>query len=226
MQYVIFLEKAFEKEDKPKKPPIKKEEEDEKEEKLPPRKKGTDIGSSNVEVGHKILVGDGEDTEAEVTAVGQHGVTAKDSKGNKHQILHQHVKKQDGQDEDEEEDEDDDEKWGEDKKEKEGKESKSRKDESVTVEEFLKQEKWKTGEWIQASMLARLMETSLKDIKEQLLDLSNTGLVQLVSEDNLHGDLLYKFTNAKRAPHEAKATKVPSGRNEDTKFKQPGKNKK
>jgi ribosomal protein S25 len=206
MRYVIILEKAL----KP-----KEDEEEPGEKRL---RMGTDVGHGNVAVGHKILVGDDEDTEAKVTAVGKDGVTARDKKGKTHQILHKHIKVKEDEDE-----EDEDERWGETSEdEREDEEEKQEKEKIPTVEEFLKQEKWKKDEWIQASMLARLMETSLKDVKQQLLDLSNVGLVQLVSEDPKHSDLLYRYTDAKRAPHEAKPTSVKlTERTEETKFEKP-----
>jgi hypothetical protein len=127
----------------------------------------------------------------------------------------------------EEDEEDEDEVWGETAEdEKEDEEKEVKKEKIPTVEEFLKKEHWKKDEWIQAGMLARLMGTSLKDVKEQLIDLSNVGLVQLVSEDTNHSDLLYRYTNAKRAPHEAKPTVVKiTERTEETKFEKPGKRK-
>lgn len=57
-----------------------------------------------VKVGHVIMVGN--DEEAEVTAIGKDGVTARDEKGKKFQVLHDHVEvkgKGGGKEEEEEE---------------------------------------------------------------------------------------------------------------------------
>lgn len=48
------------------------------------------LEKAQAKVGHVIMVNDGE--EAEVTAVGEDGVTARDEKGKKFQVLHDHVK--------------------------------------------------------------------------------------------------------------------------------------
>jgi len=47
------------------------------------------LEKAQAKVGHVIMVNDGE--EAEVTAVGEDGVTARDEKGKKFQVLHDHV---------------------------------------------------------------------------------------------------------------------------------------
>ena len=47
------------------------------------------LEKAQAKVGHVIMVNDGE--EAEVTAVGEDGVTARDEKGKKFQVMHDHV---------------------------------------------------------------------------------------------------------------------------------------
>ncbi len=47
------------------------------------------LEKAQAKVGHVIVVNDGE--EAEITAVGKDGVTARDKQGKKFQVLHEHV---------------------------------------------------------------------------------------------------------------------------------------
>lgn len=74
MKYIILLNKAL------------KEDEDEEEQ---------GAQQSKVKVGHVIIVSDGK--KAKVTAVGKDGVTAKDEKGKKYQVLHEQVKIKDNE---------------------------------------------------------------------------------------------------------------------------------
>lgn len=86
MRYIILEKSKEELEDKEKDKEEKPEEQTE----------------SKVDVGHVVLV-PGTKKKAEVTAVGKDGVTARDDKGNRFQMVHENVKTKDGKEPKEEE---------------------------------------------------------------------------------------------------------------------------
>jgi len=215
IRYVLLVRKAVkdpeeQEEKEPKKKPKKEPEEE-------PEEKQEEGNESDTEVGHVIMVPD-SDKKVDVTAVGQHGVTARDEKGNKYQILHEHVEK-DGNSKNENE------KNGKNKKDEnkgddeesldsnlpkkgdkkgvgelggEGKEEKFK-----TVKDFLKKYKPQEGDWVQATAIAKHSGIDRKIVKKELKKMELEGDIQYVNE-NKWGDVLYKWTGAHRAEHEGK----------------------
>jgi ribosomal protein S25 len=173
-------------------------------------------------VGHVIVIPNTE-TKVNVTAIGKDGVTAQDDEGNKFLIRHENVKTE----EEVEEDADDGKKEEEveqrekikvslddllNKKEhkkgtkfdtKESHDKDKKKIDETTVEGYLKKNIKKDG-WVQTSTIAKLMDIKTNEADEQLKDLKERGILQLIADSDLNGDILYKYVNNERGESEAK----------------------
>ena len=208
MKYIVILNKAKRK--------LEEDEEEKKLSKKPPKNKEPDEGEeeegteSEVDVGHVILV-PGTEKEAEVTAVGKDGVTAKDEGGNKYLIRRENLEPKDEEGEEEGKDKDKD---NDSLKDKMGK-NPDDEEEEVSVEDYLKKEQ-KEGDWIQASTIAKLMDVDPRKVKKELKKLEEKGLIQYVT-DNKWGDILYKYTGAERSKDEAKPNKYGEAKGEEEK---------
>jgi hypothetical protein len=210
LKYIVFVKANNDEldEETPKKSNKKSKDGDEKDEKdkkdkMKPGKKD-DKDEDDVEIGDTIIV-PGTDKEVQVISSGKDGITAQDDDENKFLIRHDKV-------ETPKENEDEEDESGNTKeilssikeslKDKVGARDEDE-EEQETVENYLKDEKFKIGDWVQASSIAQQMDRNKKEVAKELRKLEAKGIIQFVL-DNKWGDVLYKYTGAERSEYEAK----------------------